>query len=375
MTSQSNPVYCSMIHGGLQLDLKDRRPFIQSCCLRKDKTFIEIGQPFWPNEKFVSLQTKNLLGQWDKGCDNCHNLEKTGSRSFRQGMNDGLNIFGQTDLSGPARIDIIFDISCNLACRTCGPHSSTFWQKHLKEIGEWKRPIFSPRKRLDILAALGTLNLENLKQVVFCGGETLLGQEYWEVARWLVKNVPDAKQNLTLCFQTNGTQTINEKYYDVIERCRLVKLHVSIDDVGQRFEYLRWPANWEQLVDNLHALKGDLPCNVMFLIEQTISVFNVLSLSQVDDWSRISLNSNREGDPVDITRHLANGGFGLDHISQELRDRLTAKSLGDLISPQWQEKPDRIRSMLDTIKKFDHHRDQSFEKVFPEVFDCFKRFW
>ena len=368
-------LYCSMIHGGLNIDLKDSRPWIQACCLRDDRFPIELGKEFWSDPALLPLRNKNLANQWDSGCSNCYNLEKRGYQSFRQGMNNGLEITGQTELSGPARLDIMFDISCNLACRTCGVHSSTFWQKHLKDIGEWKSPIFSPRKSQEILSTLATLNLENLRQVVFCGGETLLGQEYWEVARWITQNMPDAKQNLTLCFQTNGTRNINKKYYSIIERCKLVKLHVSIDGINEQFEYLRWPASWNQVIDNLLTLNQELPGNVMFLIEQTISIFNVLYLAQVERWKQESFSHNRANDPVDLTRHLAKGEFCLDNCSQELRDLMEARSLMGLIDHGWKEKPYAIKSMIESIKKFDLHRKQSFESVFPEAFDCFKRFW
>lgn len=370
-----NPVYCSMIHGGLNLNLKDLNPWIQPCCLRHDRTVIEIGKPFWPNLGFAGLQAKNNQGQWDSGCSNCQNLENSGNRSFRQGMNDGLGIEGMIGLSGPARIDIMFDISCNLACRTCGTHSSTFWQRHLKDFNEWPAPIFSPRKGKDVLATLGTLNLENLRQVVFCGGETLLGQEYWEVARWLVQNVPDAKQNLTLCFQTNGTQPISEKYHQVINDCKLVKLHVSIDAVGDQFEYLRWPAGWQQVTDNLYAIRDNLPSNVMFLIEQTISIFNVLYLSEVDEWSKQCFSANREGDPVDITRHLANGIYSLKNASKNLVQQLSNTNYQHLVPSDWKENSTVIETMLDQIKKFDQFRNQSFEQTFAKTFAAFREFW
>ena len=368
-------VYCSMIHGGLMIVFKDSKPWAQFCCLRRDKVFLDIGRPFWPINELKHLKEKNLAGQWDNDCYNCQNLEGAGIHSFRQGMNDGLEIYGKTDLSGPARIDIMFDISCNLACRTCGTHSSTYWQKHLQSIGEWHAPIFTPRSKQEVLSTLATIDLTNLRQVVFCGGETLLGQEYWDVARWLTSAVPDSKNNLTICFQTNGTQTISPRNFDIIEACKLVKLHVSIDGIEQRFEYLRWPAKWHEVSNNVMQLRNDLPSNVMFLVEQTISIFNALSIDHVDQWVAQNLNQDSRYDHVDCTTHMAHGIFSLRHSSQELVDKLKALSLGDLISSDWIENSDSIDMMLSEIKKFDQHRAQSLEDTFPEVFECFRRFW
>jgi hypothetical protein len=120
-------------------------------------------------------------------------------------MIEGLG--NEKNLSGPQRIDLLFDRSCNLACRTCFPESSTFWEKHLRDNN---LPVvkFKPTDNLaTIKKVLTNLDLSNLKQVQFCGGETLLGNTYWETAQILADLVPDAKDNLLLGFQTNATQT------------------------------------------------------------------------------------------------------------------------------------------------------------------------
>lgn len=363
-----------MIHGGLNIDIKGTL-FAQHCCLRKDQIPIPPGLPIWQSPGFAPLREKNLQNQWDPGCANCENLEKAGLTSFRQGMNQGLGIYGKENLSGPARIDIMFDISCNLACRTCGPHSSTFWQKHLKEHNEWSYPIFTPRSRTEIIQLLSELNLENLRQVVFCGGETLLGNEYWEVTKWLADNVPNAKQQLTVCFQTNGTQSIHPKYLDTIEKLHLIKLHVSLDGVGAQFEYLRWPASWSQVQENLLELRQTVPSNVMFLIEETVSIFNILNIDRVDQWVARDFATNREGDPTVCTKHLAVGTYSLSGVTKELVELLETKSTRNLIPANWVERPNAITAMVSEIKKFDLRRNQSFHNTFPETAAAYARYW
>lgn len=363
-----------MIHGGLNIDVKNN-PFVQSCCLRKDRIPIKIGEPFWNNPQFEKLRLINLSNNWDPGCSNCESLEKSNLLSMREGMNRGLGILGQTKLAGPTRIDIMFDISCNLACRTCGPDSSTFWQKHLKENKQWPGPVYTTRKKEDVIRSLSTLDLRNLRQVVFCGGETLLGQEYWDIAEWLVDHVPDAKQQLMLAFQTNGTQSINKKNYKIIDRANLVKLNVSLDDVETRFEYLRWPASWQQVTDNILELRDQLPSNVMFLVEQTISIFNVLYLNEIKNWIEKNFPTNREGDIVELSRHQARGIFSLQNSPFELVEEIRKKELGNLIDINYTEKPDQIKLMVEEIKKIDGFRNQDFSKIFPETFDSFRRVW
>ena len=374
-----NDLYCSMIHGGLEINFKSNfgpnRAAVQHCCLRTKRAPMELTNDFWHNPVFHPLRNINKQNQWDPGCSNCHSLEKSNLTSFRLGMNEGLGIAGQTDLSGPARIDIMFDISCNLACRSCGPESSTYWQRHLKDNGLWNQAVTPPRSKDEVIATLAKLDLSNLRQLVFCGGETLLGQEYWDVAAWLAENVPNADRQLTLCFQTNGTQTILSRNIDIIKKFHLVKLHISLDGVGQRFEYLRWPAKWNQVVQNILDLRAVLPSNVMFLIEETISIFNLFYLDELDTWSHENFTTNREGDVVNHTRHLAAGIFNLNNITQEYVDHIANTAYKNLVPADWKENPANIQQMLAEIKKFDALRNESFAHVFPELLNLYRRFW
>jgi sulfatase maturation enzyme AslB (radical SAM superfamily) len=370
-------LYCSMIHGGLNLNFKSSKTqaLVQHCCLRNDLFPVEVTHNFWKNPKLEKLRETNKRNLWDSGCKNCERLESSHMPSFRTGMNDGLQIFGLSDLSGPVRIDLMFDISCNLACRSCGPISSTYWQKHLKENKLWNLPISVSGKKNLVIDALSKLDLSNLRQLVFCGGETLLGQEYWDVAKWLADHVPNAKQQLTLCFQTNGTQSISSKHFETIGKFHLVKLHISVDGVEKQFEYLRWPASWNQVVDNLFDFRQNLPDNVMFVIEETVSVFNLFYLDKLQNWVKNNFTTNRFGDIANHSRHLANGQFSLSSLSQEYVESMQQSSYKNLIDKAWSENHDQVKKMLQTIKQFDQLRNESFEDTFPEIQQFYARFW
>ena len=365
-------VYCSMIHGGLNLDFKSGLLHIQSCCLQNNNTLVDKSIDLWQQHVLLDLSQKNQQSIWDDKCSNCQQFEQSNLPSMRTGMNQGLKLSGQHNLSGPVRIDLMFDLSCNLACRTCGPNYSTLWQKHLKEHAQWSTPISSPSDKEQVIAQLKTLDLSNLRMLVFAGGETLLGQAYWDVAAWLASNVPNAKQNLTLCFQTNGTQSISIRNFDIIEKFHLVKLHISLDGTQERFEYLRWPASWNQTTDNILTMRNTLPSNVMFLIEETISIFNLAYIDELEQWIKDHFSTNREGDITVHSRHMAIGEHSIDFLSQEYVDSII--KFRNLISTTWKEQPERITKMLKLIAQFDQYRNQSFNKTFPEVAEYYKRY-
>lgn len=369
-----NDAYCSMIHGGLWLDLASTSATAGHCCLRNTNFKIDHTKDFWNYRQFEFLRMFNQQDKWSYGCNGCKRLEQSGLASFRTGMNSGLEIYNQYNLPGPLRIDFKFDLSCNLACRTCGPHSSTFWQKHLKDHSDWQQPINSAASAEFAISVLEKLDLSNLRQFIFCGGETLLGQKYWQIVEWLVEHVPHAKEKLIVGFQTNGTQPIADRNLALIEKLHLVKLNISLDGVGNKFEYLRWPALWSQVTTNILDIKEHVGSNVMFVIEETLSIFNLLYSSELDHWVNNNFTTNRDGDVVNHTKHLAYGKYSLNNCTQEYVDAVSETKYSHLIPSNWAEAPEKITEMIAEIKKFDQFRSQTFESTFPEVAEFYRRY-
>jgi sulfatase maturation enzyme AslB (radical SAM superfamily) len=235
-------------------------------------------------------------------------------------------------------------------------------------------PVSSTKSAEHAISEISKYDLSNLKQLVFCGGETMLGNEYWKVASWLAHNVPNAKQQLTVCFQTNGTQPLRLENHATIKKFHLVKMHISLDGVGDRFNYIRWPADWNQVTDNILSIRQTAPNNVMFVIEETISIFNLAYLEELDSWVKNNFVDNREGDVINHTRHLAHKTFNLLNLSLEYVDAVAKTNYKNLIPNNWVENSGVIKSMINEIKRFDTLRNESFEKTFPEVAEYYARF-
>jgi sulfatase maturation enzyme AslB (radical SAM superfamily) len=360
-----------MIHNGLQISFKDLDGLsFKHCCLR-DELFTATVDNIWTNAKLIPLREINLKNQWDNGCYSCRSNEEAGIASMRTGT---LKMFGKKEtLSGPQRLDLMFDIGCNLACRSCGPKSSTYWQKHLIDNNISFVAPHPESKVKQMIDVLNTLDLTNLELVVFSGGETLLGSGYWAVAEEIAKLSSNSKEKITLSFQTNGTQKIHEKYYKIIERFQLIKLNISLDGIDQQFEYLRWPASWNQVVDNIFKLKETLPVNTMFLIEETVSIFNLYYRERLANWAKENFSTNRLGDITNHTSHNAFGIFSLDNVTHEYLAALPDDTKS-LIPPSWKENPAQIAHMIQQITKFDKIRGENWIEVFPALADFYSRY-
>jgi hypothetical protein len=369
-----------MIHGGLNIDLKAQTNTLSynQCCLSTTKLSIPADPSLlWDDTPMQNIRKTNNENIWLDGCWQCQHVESAGLKSFRHSMIEGLGV--KKNLSGPQRIDLLFDRSCNLACRTCSPQSSTLWEKHLRDnnlLNDKKFiPLINDNSNI-IKGILQTLDLSNLEQIQFCGGETLLGNTYWNVAQLITDLVPNAKDKILLGFQTNGTQPIDEKYYDLIEKFKLVKLMISIDGTRDRFDYLRWPANWNQVTDNIFNLREKLPGNVMFFVQECTSNLNLFYFNEVENWIKSNFNTNRFGDPVDHTTQLAAHGYlNVNNITQEYVDAIKDTNSSQFIDSNWKENPIKIKEFIAKTEMYDQLRGEDWKKTFPEVASFYSRYF
>jgi len=369
-------LYCPMIHGGLNLDFKgktDSQLGINHCCLSTSPLVSVENKIAWSNKNFLKIRETNNKNVWDKNCWECEKIEQAGYKSFRKAM---IEQFGfRQNLSGPLRIDFLFDRSCNLACTICFPQSSTLWQQYAKQ-NFIKSPIYSNSSNVDnVVEILKNLDLSNLEQVQFCGGETLLGNSYWRVAEILAELVPNCHNKLQVAFQTNGTQSIDEKYYRIIEKFKLVKFFISIDGVGKRFDYLRWPGNWDQVTKNIFELRRDLPYNVMFSVSETLSNFSLFYAGEVLDWVSKNFSDNKVGDKVDHSTQLVIHDYlNIETITQEYFDAISGKNTVKLLPNDWHENPTKIKQMLNQSRIHDSIRGVKWQDVFPDIVKFYSRY-
>jgi hypothetical protein len=373
----STNIYCPMIHAGLNINLNARNNSLSfnQCCLSTTELQMPADSRLsWNNLEFVKNRQLNNENVWLEGCWECQHLENAGLKSFRQSMIEGLGT--EQKVNGPKRIDLLFDRSCNLACRTCSPAVSTFWEKHLRDNGLPVDTELAPTQNFNTVKnLLQSLDLNDLLQIQFCGGETLMGNTYWNTAKLIADLVPDSQNKILLGFQTNGTQPIEEKYYSIIEKFKLVKFMISIDGTQDQFEYLRWPANWNQVVDNIMTIREKVPGNVMFYIQETTSCLNLLHFGEVGAWVAKNFSNNRFGDPTDYSTQLAMHDYlDVNNITQEYRNALNGTKMAEFISPDWQENPARIRRFLEETERFDSIRGQDWKKTFPEVANFYSRY-
>jgi organic radical activating enzyme len=151
-------------------------------------------------------------------------------------------------------IDARWGNTCQLSCTYCDSYNSSTWGKLEKQIAVPSRQ-HAPRKFRDKIQPLFDFILENatrLQRVSLVGGEPLLLKENARLLELLPDSVViDIITNLAVDLENN------EVYNELIKRSNVI-WHVSMENVGDRFEFVRRGATWKKQIQNLHKLENDL---------------------------------------------------------------------------------------------------------------------
>lgn len=264
------------------------------------------------------------------GCRDCYSAENAGIESRRQGskkLYEEYHNDTNTELSGPTGIDYSVGNLCNLKCVICGPQNSSQWVPDFQKL----HPTFDitpfQYKKNEQLEITDPDLLQNIKHVHFHGGgEPLLSKNHVRLLQKIqeVKGLSDVR----VLYNTNATQTVSDEILQLWEKCKLIELYFSIDDIGARFDYQRTGANWHNVTATLDWFSANMPHNHMFNVNCTWSYLNFFYLNEVWDWWNENFSSNRYGDPTNLIFQKAVGDFGLNHLSKISHDTLQNKFQG-----------------------------------------------
>ena len=355
--------YCPRIHHGLTLsDISDTGITYAACCWAQE-SINEANLLKFNHPTLVKLREENASGSLPQTyCKTCITQEHSDKKSMRQGY---LETHGAETYDDTIQyLDINIDYTCNLACVTCGPDLSTTWRNELKLPGRQVRPNLEQFFNNHIK----TLDLTHLKEVRVWGGEPLLTNTHVKILELIIEQGNAA--NVKLMYNTNGTKRIDEKIKKLIEQFKFARISFSIDEIGDQFEYLRYPAKWNKVEENLLWWKDNLPHNSMLSFTVTASVLNVLTLDNVYNWWSKNFTKSIFGDDIEIYTHQAFGIYGLESMPVEMISRL--QSIDNYCQPWIQSlktsgSADNIKKINDTLRANDIRRGQNFALVFPDA--------
>jgi len=371
--------YCADLQGGLWLQYQTPTNtwLAKPCCLFKKSYEVkqDLAAEFWELPEIQKIRLDNLQGHpLPEACIVCSRTEENGNYSRRNSWNDRLG----TEWKMPdsvIELDIQLDFACNLACRICGPALSTYWRLVDPEVDPKK---FKVRvKNQNALELLETMPLHDIRQIHFQGGEPFLTKTHQQVLEMLSDRMDIS--DTVVWYHTNGTCRADPDLLDLWQKFKRLEIYFSIDDMGSRMEYQRWPVKWNQLEENLLWWKENLPCNALLNVERTIGVLNASWITEFDDWAKQNFSHSRWEDTINICYHYCSGVYSLDCVSQEYKDHV----LQNIPDTHWVHKTfcsldvddgKKIEKMISHLNKHDIVRKHNWQDVYPEFKIWYKRY-
>jgi molybdenum cofactor biosynthesis enzyme MoaA len=253
---------------------------IKLCCLAEDNmklaTYAE-DFDFATDPDYQDVRAKLLAGERIPHCTKCYELEDGGAESTRiRDTNEWvakLNLTRTEDLrSKLIYYDIRNDNLCNLSCRMCNPQFSSQLVKEYKTLG-WGDWPAEPRS----FGFNSVVDMNTVQKIYVAGGEPSLMPEF----RTFLKRAVDAgRTDIDIRISTNTTN-LNREYRDLLSQFSNLNIVCSIDGYNQVNRYIRWPADWPTIVENIKGLQAITP-NVSFNV--TVSIWNIARLSELIDF-------------------------------------------------------------------------------------------
>jgi hypothetical protein len=222
---------------------------------------------------------------------------------------------------------------CNLTCISCSSRYSSAWSKDYK-LFDPNAPVIQLKKYPD--SVWKHLDFSDLEHVHFTGGEPLLNQDNLLILEHLASI--GRLDQVTLSYNTNGTVKVSERFVELWSQAKWVRLHFSLDGVGSTFEYTRYPANWQQVQENIQWYRQVIgPC-LMIEVNAIVGIHNVFNLAEFYQWWKQNCQTGNQGDASNIfVKEINPDSFGgwvlsLAHMpkqfEQQTKDML--QSLSDL---------------------------------------------
>ena len=246
------------------------------------------------------LKQDLLTGVKSPACNICWNIESAGQKSRRQFENIFLDYKLDKDIE-KIKQDCINNNSeilvyqiytsnlCNQACVTCNSSSSTKWAE------VERRMNFVPKDAFFTDIDKLSINYKTARRIELLGGEPLFDPRTFDILELLVEN------NNTDCFVslvTNGSILLSTKYHELLSKFSDLNICISIDGVGPVFEYMRWPAKWDVLNQNIKNYKT---ITKSLSVSYTISSLNAAYYNETIEWFQqqgLAFNHNIVTNPV-----------------------------------------------------------------------------
>jgi hypothetical protein len=260
--ARENPTLCIAPYATIDVRHSEFHPdgIYKTCCCNLDarvfdKDSVNVQDPF------AEIKQQQLAGEWPSACFRCKNEEDHGGQSerivgFLMYPEDRLQTFITEQKLKDFEIRIKFSNLCNLACRSCSPTESSTFAKITNATVEsaYEVDISDSQEHWDFITATIQEKLPVVEHfyVHFIGGESLIQPGMHRLIDWMIDLGLAPYTNLRLT--TAMTVNPNDELLSKLTQFKTIDINLSIDSVGENYQYVRWPVKFEKVITNLETL-------------------------------------------------------------------------------------------------------------------------
>jgi MoaA/NifB/PqqE/SkfB family radical SAM enzyme len=279
---------------------------------------------------------------------------------------------------------------CNLSCRICGLWNSSKWLKdayNLKKELNLTYPEFKESQEYaynrqamwidDVDFWKNIDGFDDIRLIHLMGGEPLMIPEHFKMLQAISEKFDPGK--IFIWYNTNGTIIPSKTHEEILLKFKKIWWSVSIDDFGEKFNYQRKGAVWNEVKKNLPYFS--LHSNYELSIDTTINVHNVITIHEFVKELQ-SMGISKHFSPHYVTS--PEGIYNIRSLNNSIKEQVKSVLLEhkDSIDENFSNKVDEIINFMMSIDTWsekidqrrkheimfiDQRRGESFVKTFPEM--------
>jgi hypothetical protein len=263
-------------------------------------------EDYWNSNRMKEIRRKMIAGEKIRDCERCYRQEEQGVESLRSTM--GMNkLIADTESDGTfmksaTSMQIQLGNICNLKCKMCSQMYSHMHGMETRDIGEqdpawlhwvkeqganvnnWTNELGIKQEwyknkhfKLKMFEHIST----NIKQLNVIGGEPTLIPEFYELFEYCDQQGTLGNKSVTIV--TNLTNT-NPRLTKWLPKLNEWTIWASVDGVGERTEYIRYPSKWNKVLQSLEFYRNLLGDNGNITLSPAIQLLNVDQLDDIVKW-------------------------------------------------------------------------------------------
>jgi hypothetical protein len=263
-------------------------------------------EDYWNSNRMKEIRRKMIAGEKIRDCERCYRQEEQGAESLRStfGMDDFIK---KTTADGfyqesADTMQIQFGNICNLKCKMCSQMYSHMHGMETRDIGkddpEWLHWVKEQGANVNNWTnELGVKQewyknkivkdnmfehiSRNIRHLVVIGGEPTLIPEFYELFDYCDKQGTLGDKIVTIV--TNLTNT-NPRLTNWLPKLKAWTVWASVDGVGERTEYIRYPSKWDKILESLEFYRNIMGDNGNITLSPAVQLLNIDQLDDIIKW-------------------------------------------------------------------------------------------